>query len=92
VFPDYCSSGVWINGGHNADPETLGISPGLQLALQYWHEAWEFNIGGQFEMDWDPEKPTRVSKDYIQRWKKDGYKLCNLMSAENDKYRFAASF
>lgn len=84
VFPDYCSTGLWLNGA-NADPDELGISEGLQLALKYWHEIWEFGIS--LYTDSDIESPALYNQ-YTERWKTDGKKLCELMSQENDKFVF----
>ncbi len=83
MFPDYCSTGLWYPGGYNLDPTELGVSSGLQLALKYWHEVWEFTIadsGGIY-------KPT-ASENYIARWIEDGKILAALLTAENDKYEF----
>lgn len=83
VFPDYCSTGVWFDYG-NVEPQSLGISEGLQLALKYWHDTWEFAI-----TRWGDETLTPlVSQRYIDRWNEDGKKLCELMSKENDKFVF----
>ena len=84
VFPDYCSTGLWMPQGCNVEPSELGISPGLQLALKYWHEVWEFTLSG---LD-DDRIMHRVSERYVSRWVDDGKKLAELMSAENDKYEF----
>lgn len=125
VFADYGSTGVWMPDGCNANPTELGISPGLQLALKYWHEMWEFTIENfsdeeylqariaevseilaslseddvmgrmSFEGEHDNllqelqyQSEPIVSKDYVERWRTDGYELARLMSAENDKYEF----
>lgn len=81
VFPDYCSSGVWVEGG-NADPEELGISSTLRIALKYWHWIWEDRIG-------DDQK---LPQFYFDQWKEDGKTLVAAMNAENDKYEFVAKF
>jgi len=105
VFPDYCSTGLWLVnecichsreelrqegkfGDHaNVDAEEVGVSPGLALALKYWHEMWEFNIADSEEAStWTMR--ARPSKKYIARWAEDGRKLAQLLSAENDKYEF----
>lgn len=86
VFPDYCSSGVWGSGDNrgNMDPEELGISEGLQLALKYWHDYWEATIV-QFD---ENGESIRIGQYYIDKWITDGKKLCELMTAENDRYEF----
>lgn len=84
VFPDYCSTGVWLPDGCNAEPDELGISPSLQLALKYWHEVWEFNIADIGDDRFNP----RTSERYVNRWIDDGKKLAELMTVENDKYVF----
>lgn len=84
VFPDYCSPGLWGEDGKALDPSEVGVSPGLQVALKYWHEMWEFNI-----VDLDDDRYTRrLSDRYVSRWVEDGKKLAALMSAENPNYRF----
>ena len=98
LFPDYCSTGLWlvsendirsnihcetVFGDHvNVDPKEVGVSEGLQLAIKYWHEAWEIfaDSGDGFG--------AKASWGYIQRWIEDGRKLAKLLSAENDKYEF----
>lgn len=89
VFPDYMSTGVWIDGV-NVSPEQIGISPGLQLALQYWHEMWEFVIAdNRYEYEGEMlGEPPMCSPEYEQRWRADGAKLVELLNAENDKYMF----
>lgn len=96
VFPDYCSTGLWIgytdedrkngcpNGCGSIEPDELGVSEGLQLALKYWHEIWE----GFSSFDDDGNCIQHYSDFYIDRWKEDGRSLAKLMSAENDKYEF----
>lgn len=82
VFADYSSTGLWVNGANDC-PENLGVSSGLQLALKYWHEMWEFYIA-----DDDSDTKNKASSGYVWRWMEDGRKLAELMSAENDKYDF----
>lgn len=89
VFPDYCSSGVWLDG-YNCDPDELEVSPALQLALKYWHEAWEFIIAEDTD-DFGDDHPImkkKMTDAYVARWHEDGRKLVEMMSAENDKYEF----
>lgn len=82
VFPDYCSSGLWLE--HiNIEPSEVAMSEGLQIALKYWHEVWEFSIADHVE-----GSTSKCSQRYINRWAEDGRKLAALMSAENDKYFF----
>lgn len=89
VFPDYCSSGVWIEGG-NADPEELGISPELQIALEYWHQYWENVLCGEFTDDgWTP---ATVGEYWKQKWVTDGETLVRLMNEENSEYEFVKRF
>jgi hypothetical protein len=83
LFPDYCSTGLWREDGCNVDPKELGISEGLQIALKYWHEVWEFNIAED-----DDDLKSKRSQKYIQRWKADGKKLAVLMTIESDDYEF----
>lgn len=80
VFPDYLSTGLWDpDSGANLDPDDLDIPKGHQLALTYWHEMWEFGMTGA---------DKKMSERYYQRWVRDGKLLCDLLTAENDKYEF----
>lgn len=89
VFPDYCSTGVWVDGA-NADPEFLGVSIGLRIALDYWHQYWEGALSG----DWDENGhiPSKVGEFWKQRWVEDGKILVQLMNEENDEYKFVVAF
>jgi hypothetical protein len=96
LFPDYCSTGLWLVhiddevgsqwGYHsNIEAETLGVSPALQIAVKYWHDVWEFSIAPQLCDDRDVKF---LSDWYIDHWKLDGWKLAELLSAENAEYEF----
>ncbi len=69
------------------DPEEVGVSKGLQLALKYWHEIWEFNIADSGD-DSTWTMKGRPSQAYVDRWVEDGRKLAALLSAESDQYEF----
>lgn len=95
LFPDYCSTGLWLVhiddevgsqwGYHsNIEAEELGISPALQLAVKYWHDYWESNISDIMD---DTARLERMQWA-IGRWQLDGQKLAELLTAESDKYEF----
>ena len=91
IFPDYCSSGVWDSNGCNCDPDEFGISPGLRIALKYWHDFWEYQIANiSSDAAGNPIIEALVPERLINQWREDGHKLAELMSAENDRYEFIA--
>lgn len=75
IYADYMSSGVWMPDGCNADPNELGISPGLQLALKYWHEMWEFTMA-------DFENPFPSDLEFLQA---DLATVTKLLTELNDE-------
>jgi hypothetical protein len=97
LFPDYCSTGLWLvyteeelkqgTFGYHAsvDADELGISPGLQIAIKYWHWIWEDLIGDSSE---DSTFKNKMSKEYVQKWIEDGFTLAAALSTENDNYIF----
>lgn len=95
LFPDHCSTGFWLVnidneigskfGYHSSiTGDALGVSPALQLAVKYWHDMWEFNIAPQINDD----DVKFLSDWYINRWKMDGIKLAELLTAESEKFEF----
>ena len=90
IFPDYCSTGVWVDGG-NADPESLGISEGLRIALDYWHQYWEDNLSGIWDKSGNYIAST-VGVYWKKKWIVDGHTLVRLMNEENVNYEFTATF
>lgn len=71
------------------DPEEVGVSSGLQLALRYWHEMWEFNITCSYtDEECEAAQHRHMSQPYEARWVEDGRKLAAALSAENDKFEF----
>lgn len=98
VFPDYTSTGLWLVSTkeerklHESSwehvsicPSDVFVSPTLQLALKYWHDMWEFCIAHQYS---ESDTKFAMSKSYVDKWKEDGKKLAELMSAENQNYEF----
>lgn len=79
MFPDYCSSGLWEweVRGHNLEPDELGVSKGLQIALKYWHWYWEM-----------VPSDKKMPEPYLTHWKKEAEELAALMTTENEKYEF----
>lgn len=72
VFPDYCSTGLWLEH-RNVSLDEISIEDTLlEVALRNWHQVWELEI-----------TTDKLSVNGINTWLQDAIVIVQYM---NDKY------
>lgn len=76
VFPDYLSTGLWINHT-NVDVERFNFNSEVAIALKYWHMTWEFLLAHYRD-------GNLMSNDFTVQWIADGGEIVDAMNVWAD--------